>query len=162
MFAGVPTCPDRHQLPGRVPPSLAEPLVDVPSGREWFLGRRPRSLTGLELRPRSSHLALLVVAFVVAGLGLLSSPASAHSGKQSYLYVSLFDDGVEGRVEIPAVDLGPAIGVDLVGFPGGLDAGVAAEGEALQMLKHIGLKPSWKRPLKTGGLDGRLAKFEMY
>jgi putative N6-adenine-specific DNA methylase len=30
------------------------------------------------------------------------------------------------------------------------------------MLKHIGLKPSWKRPLKSGGLDGRLAKFEMY
>jgi putative N6-adenine-specific DNA methylase len=30
------------------------------------------------------------------------------------------------------------------------------------MLKHIGLKPAWKRPLKTGGLDGRLAKFEMY
>ncbi len=31
-----------------------------------------------------------------------------------------------------------------------------------EMLKHIGLKPSWKRPLKNGGLDGRLAKFEMY
>lgn len=31
-----------------------------------------------------------------------------------------------------------------------------------EMLKHIGLKPSWKRPLKAGGLDGRLAKFEMY
>ncbi len=31
-----------------------------------------------------------------------------------------------------------------------------------EMLKHIGLKPSWKRPLKSGGLDGRLAKFEMY
>ena len=31
-----------------------------------------------------------------------------------------------------------------------------------EMLKHIGLKPSWKRPLKTGGLDGRLVKFEMY
>lgn len=30
------------------------------------------------------------------------------------------------------------------------------------MLKHIGLKPSWKRLLKNGGLDGRLAKFEMY
>jgi putative N6-adenine-specific DNA methylase len=30
------------------------------------------------------------------------------------------------------------------------------------MLKHIGLKPSWKRILKSGGLDGRLAKFEMY
>lgn len=31
-----------------------------------------------------------------------------------------------------------------------------------EMLKYIGLKPAWKRPLKTGGLDGRLAKFEMY
>lgn len=31
-----------------------------------------------------------------------------------------------------------------------------------EMLKHMGLKPSWKRPLKNGGLDGRLAKFEMY
>jgi putative N6-adenine-specific DNA methylase len=31
-----------------------------------------------------------------------------------------------------------------------------------ELLKHIGLKPSWKRPIKNGGLDGRLAKFEMY
>jgi putative N6-adenine-specific DNA methylase len=31
-----------------------------------------------------------------------------------------------------------------------------------EMLKHIGLRPSWKRPLKNGGLDGRLAKFELY
>jgi len=31
-----------------------------------------------------------------------------------------------------------------------------------EMLKHIGLRPTWKRPLKSGGLDGRLAKFEMY
>jgi len=31
-----------------------------------------------------------------------------------------------------------------------------------EMLKMIGLKPSWKRPLKTGGLDGVLAKYEMY
>lgn len=29
-------------------------------------------------------------------------------------------------------------------------------------LKAIGLKPSWKKPLKNGGLDGRLAKFELY
>ena len=31
-----------------------------------------------------------------------------------------------------------------------------------ELMKHIGLKPSWKVPLSTGGLDGRLAKFEMY
>jgi putative N6-adenine-specific DNA methylase len=30
------------------------------------------------------------------------------------------------------------------------------------LLKHIGLKPEWKRPLKNGGLDGRLAKFVLY
>jgi len=29
-------------------------------------------------------------------------------------------------------------------------------------IKNIGLKPSWKRPLSNGGLDGRLAKFELY
>ncbi|HCU69448.1 MAG TPA: RNA methyltransferase, partial [Desulfomicrobium sp.] len=30
------------------------------------------------------------------------------------------------------------------------------------LLKHIGLKPEWKKPLKNGGLDGRLAKFSLY
>jgi putative N6-adenine-specific DNA methylase len=31
-----------------------------------------------------------------------------------------------------------------------------------EYLKSIGLKAAWKKPLKNGGLDGRLAKFEMY
>ncbi|MBP1740130.1 MAG: hypothetical protein H6Q48_2423, partial [Deltaproteobacteria bacterium] len=26
----------------------------------------------------------------------------------------------------------------------------------------IGLKPSWKKPLMSGGLDGRLVKYEIY
>jgi putative N6-adenine-specific DNA methylase len=30
------------------------------------------------------------------------------------------------------------------------------------LLKHIGLHPSAKWPLKSGGLDGRLARFELY
>ena len=29
-------------------------------------------------------------------------------------------------------------------------------------LKRIGLKPAWKKPLVNGGLDGRLAKYELY
>jgi putative N6-adenine-specific DNA methylase len=29
-------------------------------------------------------------------------------------------------------------------------------------IKKMGLKASWKKPLKTGGLDGRLVKYEMY
>ena len=31
-----------------------------------------------------------------------------------------------------------------------------------ELLKHIGLRPAWKKPLVSGALDGRLAKFEMY
>jgi len=29
-------------------------------------------------------------------------------------------------------------------------------------LKNIGLRPNWKKPIANGGLDGRLAKFELY
>ena len=31
-----------------------------------------------------------------------------------------------------------------------------------EMLKFMGLKPSWKKPLRNAGLDGRLAKYELY
>ena len=31
-----------------------------------------------------------------------------------------------------------------------------------QFIKNIGLKPAWKKPLKTGGLDGRLVKYELF
>ncbi len=31
-----------------------------------------------------------------------------------------------------------------------------------EMLKHIGLRPAWRQPLRNGGLDGRLAKFDLY
>lgn len=30
------------------------------------------------------------------------------------------------------------------------------------MLKHIGLRPTWKKPLENGGIDGRLVKFVLY
>jgi putative N6-adenine-specific DNA methylase len=31
-----------------------------------------------------------------------------------------------------------------------------------ELIKKIGLKPAWKKPLKTGGLDGRLVKYELF
>lgn len=31
-----------------------------------------------------------------------------------------------------------------------------------EMLKRIGLKPTWKKPMRNAGLDGRLAKYELY
>jgi putative N6-adenine-specific DNA methylase len=30
------------------------------------------------------------------------------------------------------------------------------------MIKHIGLRPAWKKPLKNAGLDGRVVKYELY
>jgi len=30
------------------------------------------------------------------------------------------------------------------------------------MIKKIGLKPAWKKPLRNAGLDGRLVKYEMF
>jgi len=31
-----------------------------------------------------------------------------------------------------------------------------------ELIKSIGLRPAWKKPLKNGGLDGRLVKYELY
>ncbi|MBW1800394.1 MAG: class I SAM-dependent RNA methyltransferase, partial [Deltaproteobacteria bacterium] len=31
-----------------------------------------------------------------------------------------------------------------------------------KLIPEIGLRPSWKKPLKSGGLDGRMARFEIY
>lgn len=31
-----------------------------------------------------------------------------------------------------------------------------------ELLKHVGLRTSWKRAISTGGLDGRLAKYDLY
>ena len=31
-----------------------------------------------------------------------------------------------------------------------------------QYIKKIGLRASWKKPIRAGGLDGRLVKYEMY
>ena len=31
-----------------------------------------------------------------------------------------------------------------------------------ELIKNVGLKPAWKKPLKNGGLDGRLVKYLLY
>jgi hypothetical protein len=71
------------------------------------------------IRRTKPLLLLLALAALVVGAG---STAAAHSGKQTYLYVSLFDDGVDGRIEFPAADLGDVLGLDF-----GSSAGRAAE-----------------------------------
>lgn len=31
-----------------------------------------------------------------------------------------------------------------------------------EMIKHLGLKPSWKKPMRNAGLDGRVVKYELF
>jgi putative N6-adenine-specific DNA methylase len=31
-----------------------------------------------------------------------------------------------------------------------------------ELVKQVGLRPAWKKPLKSGGLDGRVVKYELY
>lgn len=58
--------------------------------------------------------ALTVVASaLLAVLGASAGTADAHSGKQSYLYVSVFDDEVRGRVEMPAADLAASLDIGI-------------------------------------------------
>lgn len=72
---------------------------------------------------------------VLAGLALLAltpGDASAHSGVQSYLYVSLFDDGAEARVEIPANDLAPVLGIDIPSDPDAADDAIDREAATIR------------------------------
>lgn len=78
-------------------------------------------------------LLLLVAGCTIAAVG---SNAQAHSGKQSYIYLGLFDDGVDGRVEIPTADLGSVLGLE---FGTSLEAAeTTAEQNASLIRSYIG------------------------
>ncbi|MEL7158818.1 MAG: HupE/UreJ family protein, partial [Actinomycetota bacterium] len=64
------------------------------------------------------HRLLRIVAAVVVLAGTIlaaSSPASAHTGEQSYLYLDVTSTTVGGRIEVPVIDLNEAFGLDLEG-----------------------------------------------
>ncbi|NIN63308.1 MAG: hypothetical protein GTO63_01035, partial [Anaerolineae bacterium] len=39
--------------------------------------------------------------------------ALAHSGEETYVYLEIFDDTMEGRVEYPVSDLGDVLGIEI-------------------------------------------------
>jgi HupE / UreJ protein len=61
---------------------------------------------------------LLVCIAATFAASIPTGVASAHSGVQSYVYLSIHDDGLEGRVEFPAADLGRVLGIE---FPAAAD-----------------------------------------
>ncbi len=56
---------------------------------------------------------------LLVGATVLPSNVSAHSGKQSYLYLTILDDGIEGRIEYPVRDLAAATGIEIPSNPAG-------------------------------------------
>jgi len=83
---------------------------------------------------RPTNLRRLFVAFIaaVAVLACGFGSAEAHSGKQSYLYLSLFDDGVEARVEIPAVDLSSVLDIEIPRNVEEAEAAIADQAPAIR------------------------------
>lgn len=61
----------------------------------------------------------------------LPGVASAHSGEESYVYLDIYDTSIEGRIELPIIDVNDVLGLDI---PQGeeADAAVAANLRTLQ------------------------------
>ncbi len=65
--------------------------------------------------------AVTVLAAMLATL-LMSGVAAAHTGKQSYVYLDIFDSTIEGEIHYPVKDLNEVLGLDI---PNDLDGAVA-------------------------------------
>ncbi len=95
------------------------------------------SAGGEETKMRKLAAYVLVAALVISGpMGLGASPAAAHSGNQTYVYMDVTDTSLSGRIEAPIPDMAVALGLDEVG---GNQAFVDANQEAIvdYLTEHI-------------------------
>jgi hypothetical protein len=71
------------------------------------------------------------------------APASAHTGKQSYVYLEIFDTAIAGRVEYPISDLNRVLGLDIPTDGGGSLEALEANADAIQAytLEHLSIGP---------------------
>lgn len=87
------------------------------------------------MRPRSRSLPLRLLA--VAGIALVlllgaTSPAGAHSGEQSYVYLDIGESSISGRIEFVIDDLNEVLGLDIPQDEAGATAAVEADLEVIQ------------------------------
>ena len=75
---------------------------------------------------------LLIALAMLACSAAFGTPARAHSGIQSYVYVSITDSSVDGRVEFPAGDLGEAVGIDFPASAAAAEAVARANADAIR------------------------------
>lgn len=80
----------------------------------------------------------LVGLFVVGGI---AGAAAGHSGEESYVYLDIYDDSIEGRVEYPAADLNEVLGLELPDDVDGAGEAARADGGAIRAYTgdHISL-----------------------
>ena len=72
---------------------------------------------------------------------LAPGAAQAHSGEESYVYLDIYDDGLEGRVEFPVKDLNEVLDLDIPQDEEGAIAATEANLEAIQAYaaEHLAL-----------------------
>lgn len=73
-------------------------------------------------------LCLVVGAMLAAAILLgAAAPAHAHSGEESYIYLNISQDSIEGQVELPISDVNTVLGLDLPDGGDGMRAAVDDE-----------------------------------
>ena len=90
---------------------------------------------------------IVVIAAVIASITMMGI-AAGHSGDQSYVYLDIFDESIEGSIHYPVEDLNEVLGLDIPDDPEGATAwaeanpeiigGIIAKHEILQQFFHNG------------------------
>lgn len=76
--------------------------------------------------------ALLFLATALLCGVVFGAAAGAHSGIQSYVYVSISDSAVDGRVEFPVGDLAEVLGIDFPDEPDRVEEAAVANADAIR------------------------------
>ncbi len=108
------------------------------------------------MRRRTIRLITMALAGVAMLLTLVvgAAPAGAHSGEESYVYLDIFDDEIDGRIEYPVADLGEVLDIDIPEDED--DAEAAVEANAGRILAYadehfeIGLTADAPWPVEFG------------
>ncbi len=97
-----------------------------------------------ELRRRLYLSVAVVAAALSAFFAVGNSAAFAHSGEEAYVYLEIFDDTMEGRVEYPVSDLGDVLGIEIPQDEEGARQAVADNSDSILDYTgaHLALGPS--------------------
>lgn len=82
---------------------------------------------------RKTVAAAVLAVLVGTGMIAAAGPAVAHSGEESYVYLDIFDNSIEGRVEYPVSLLGEVLDLDIPQDEPGASSAVEKSLQSIQM-----------------------------